>query len=449
MIPAIADERAQLRPNIVVFLADDLSLQDCTPYGSQDIATPHLAALAKDGMTFERAYVASPSCAPSRAALLTGLYPVTNGALFNQQKPRAEVRKWPAYFQALGYEVVAMGKVAHYATVQSYGFDHAAHFRYHEDDCVQKAVEWLSRRQSSKPLCLLIGTNWPHVPWPEKGALEPAAVQLPARNADTPETRTARSRYAAAVQLADRDLGQVREAVQRYLPAETLFVFSSDHGSQFPFAKWNLYEAGLHVPLLIAWPGHIAPGTRADALVSWIDLLPTLMDAAGGTAEASTGLAGRSFLPVLQGKATSHHEAIFASHSGDGDINYYPSRAVRSGQWKYIRNLDPTLEFHTHVDRRPGDSGYFPSWVAAAFASSEIAALVRQYHRRPAEELYDLSQDPDECVNLAGEAGCAENLQRLRALLDSWMLAVNDRGLITEETLRLQVRSAPSNPPHK
>ena len=148
-------------------------------------------------------------------ALLTGCYNFRNGAMFNQQRPRADVKKWPAYFQAMAYEVVAIGTVAHYDQVTTYGFDGAGFYKYHEDVCIEKAVEWLAGRKSDKPLCLLVGTNWPHVPWPQEGILSPDSLTLPAKIADTPETRLARTRYAAAVDFADRDLGLVRAAARR------------------------------------------------------------------------------------------------------------------------------------------------------------------------------------------------------------------------------------------
>ena len=163
------------RPHVVLFLADDLGWADCSrPRRRRTSRTPNMARLAADGMTFTHAFVASPSCAPSRAALLTGLDPMRNGAMLNHSRPRADVKKWPAYFQDLGYEVAAIGKVAHYAQVTDYGFDHASHFNYHQDDCVEAAVKWLAARKSDKPLCLLVGTNWPHVPWPKESTLDPA-----------------------------------------------------------------------------------------------------------------------------------------------------------------------------------------------------------------------------------------------------------------------------------
>jgi uncharacterized sulfatase len=436
------------RPDVVVFIADDLSAGDCSPYGGTDIPSPNMAALAREGLTFDRAYATSPSCAPSRAALLTGCYNARTGAMFNHQKPRDDVGKWPACFQALGYEVVAFGKVAHYAQVTAYGFDHAAFYRYHEDVCVDKAVEWLAARKSDKPLCLMVGTNFPHVPWPQREGVRPADLKLPARVADTPETRTARAHYAAAVTRADSDLGEVRGAARRHLPPDTLFVFTADQGAQWPFAKWNLYEAGVRVPLVVVWPGHVAAGRRTAAMVSWIDLLPTLHEAAGADPRsAAPGIDGRSFLPVLTGKADAHRDRVFATHSGDGNVNYYPSRSARLGSWKYIRNLDASLEFHTHIDRLPQDTGYWPSWVERARSDPQVEGLIRHYTRRPAEELYDLSADPDESKNLAGDAAHASELERCRAALDEWMTANHDKGIATDRGLR--PAPAPAQPATK
>jgi uncharacterized sulfatase len=422
------------RPNIVFFLADDMSVKDSSAYGNKQIPGPNMLALAKEGLTFDRAYATSPTCAPSRAAILTGCYNVRNGAMFNQQRPRPEIKKWPAYFQALGYEVVAIGKVAHYAQVTTYGFDYAAYYKYHQDVCVDKAVEWLAARKTTdKPLCLIVGTNFPHVPWPKQGMLTPETVTLPARIADTPETRVARTHYVAAVNRADSDLGEVRDAVRKHLPADTLFVFGADQGAQWPFAKWTLYEAGLRVPLIVSWPGHVKAGGRTNAMVSWLDVLPTLLEAAGADAKtAAPDIDGRSFMPVLTGAASEHRDRVFASHSGDGNINFYPARSVRLGNWKYIRNLDSSLEFHTHIDLRPQDTNYFPSWVEHAKTDKSIASLIEQYYHRPAEELYDLSNDPDELKNLASDPAHAADLTRVRAALDEWMKSSHDDGIATD-----------------
>jgi uncharacterized sulfatase len=130
-------------PDLVVFLSDDHTWRDSSVYGSPDIRTPNMDRLAAAGMTFDRAYVASPSCAPSRAALLTGLWSAKNGAEATHSRPRADLKKLPAYLRELGYEVVSFGKVGHYKQTPEYGFDLAKHFNYHEDIAIPEAVKWL------------------------------------------------------------------------------------------------------------------------------------------------------------------------------------------------------------------------------------------------------------------------------------------------------------------
>ena len=412
-------------PDIVVFLSDDQSREDCTPYGGRGISTPHIQELANGGLVFERAYVLSPSCAPSRAALLTGLEPAHNGAEANHSRPKAELKKWPAYFQGVGYEVVAFGKVSHYKHTAEYGFDHFAHDTFHDHAGIPAAIEFLKKRDkdSAKPLCMFVGSNWPHVPWPDADPhIELQKLALPGGSIDTLPTRQWRARYATAVAKGDQQLGDVREAVKRYLPAETLFVYTSDHGAQWPLAKWNLYEAGVAVPMIIHWPGKIAPGTRTRAMINWTDLLPTLLDAAG--APAPKDLDGSSCLPVLLGKSSQHRTKIFTTHSNDGKVNVYPARAVRAERYKYIRNLQPENKFTTHIDLpgvQLGQREYFATWEEAAQKDSQAAALLKRYHTRPAEELYDLETDPEEQHNLSDSADQQVVLAQLRQELDLWM----------------------------
>lgn len=429
------------RPNIVIFLADDLGWKDCSVNGGADARTPNIDRLAAQGMTLTRAFVASPSCAPSRAALLTSLDPMRTGAMLNHTRPRPSARRWPAYFHDLGYEVAAFGKVAHYGFVRDDGFDHASHFSYHQDDCVEAAIEWLKRRPAGKPLCLMVGTNWPHVPWPtDESAL--GRVSIPPTHVDTPETRSARARYLAAVANADRDLGLMLDATRAVFGDDALFLFTSDHGAQLPFGKWNLYDAGVRTPVIAAWPGRIKPGSTSDALVSWIDLLPTCLEAAGGepppSGPSDGQVSGRSFLPVLRGETDQHRDRIFLTHSGDGGMNQYPMRAVRRPQWKYIRNLNPAGEFHTHIDKAAAGDGrsYWDTWVAKAKHDPTAAATVRRYYVRPAEELYDVIADPWEQKNLAADPVHAGVLAELRADLDAWMAETGDKGMATERLLR-------------
>lgn len=423
------------RPNLVLFLSDDHSLLDSTVYGSKDVHTPNMQRIAAAGLVFDRAFVASPSCAPSRAALLTGLMPARNGAEPNHSKPRAEIRKLPAYLQSLGYEVVAFGKVSHYKHTVDYGFDFFAHDTFHDDVAVSEAIKWLRARTSTKPLCFIVGTNWPHVPWPKDAAPhDPARLIVPSVHIDTDKTREARARYYAAIDHMDTELGEVFDAARAVLgAANTIFLHTSDHGAQWPFGKWNLYDAGIRTPLIAVWPGQIRAGARTEAMVTWVDILPTLVDLAGGP--APTGLDGRSFAPVLRGSATTHRDRVFTTHSGDGSYNVYPIRSVRTAEWKYIRNLHPEYRFTSHVDlaQAVDGPGYFGSWLDAAKHDPAAAAKIRRYYQRPGEELYDLRTDPLELHNLATEPAQATRLAAMRDDVTAWMKDQGDTGRIYGE----------------
>lgn len=437
--------KAKNPPNIVIFLTDDQSQEDLTPYGGRGLRTPNMQRVAENGLTFDRAYVASPTCAPSRAALLTGMMPARNGAEPNHAKPHAELTKWPAYFQELGYEVVAFGKVSHYKHTSDYGFDYFAHDMFHDHQGIPAAVEFLEKRErgAGKPLCILVGSNWPHVPWPEEAdGYDPAEVVLPPGSVDTAKTRRWRTRYATAVTKGDDDLGLIYEAALATLGEETLFVFSSDHGAQWPFAKWNLYEAGIRVPLIVAWPGMVEPNTRTDAMVSWIDLLPTLLEAAGG--QAPEGIDGRSFLPVIRGNKKEHRHRIFATHTGDGRWNIYPARSLRIDRWKYIRNLHPEFAFTTHIDLAGnlGQRAYWSTWEREAKSDENAAAIVKRYHERPGEELYDLASDRDEQVNLAGDRRYAVRVREMREAVEAWMRDQDDQAIVPEEPRLLSDRDS-------
>src|SRR5262249_19211138 len=160
-------------------------------------------------------------------------------------------------------------KVAHYGHGPYYGFDTVAGEGFQRYEGISQAVEFLKNRKTEKPLCLMVGTNWPHVPWPEGDSYDPAAVKLPPTHVDTPQTRRSRTRYHAAVTKADDDLGMVLDAVRERLDRQNTYVFfTSDHGAQVPFGKWNLYDAGMRVPLIVAGPG-IKANSTTGAIVSW------------------------------------------------------------------------------------------------------------------------------------------------------------------------------------
>lgn len=410
------------RPNIVVFLADDLG-NNVGAWGDRNARTPNIDRLAADGLAFDRAFVSSPACAPSRASLLTGLMPARNGAIANQQAPLTTVRKLPAYLHDLGYQVVAFGKVAHYKQTGLYNFDYFANDSFHDPGGIAAAADWLEARRDKRPLAIFIGSNWPHVPWPvTTEGHDPSRLILPAKTVDTPETRNARARYYAAVSRLDAEVGSTISVVDRVLGPETFILFTSDHGAQWPFGKWNLYDTGTRVPMIVRWRSKVRPGSRTSAMVSWTDILPTLVDIGGG--KPATAIDGRSFAPLLRGSTSFEgRPEIFTTHNNDGSVNVYPMRSVRTDRWKYIVNLRPDYTYTTHIDlwvNRVDSGAYFPSWRHAAASDPAAKKIVDSYYARPTEELYDLATDPEENRNLAGDARYRTVLKSLRARLANW-----------------------------
>lgn len=425
LCPAAAspqDSQPRARPDIVVFLSDDHGVDDSSVYGAPGVRTPNMQRLAAEGMTFTHAFVASPSCAPSRAALLTGLMPTRNGAEANHTFKRDGVRSLTEDLKALGYQLAAYGKVAHGADGSRHGFD-VLEKRYD----AQTIAGFLDRRDASVPLALFVGTNEPHVPWAEQPAYDPAAIVLPPTLVDTPQTRFQRARYLTDVTQMDSELGEVFDLARRRLRPDTLFIYTSDNGGQWPFAKWNLYDAGIRSPLIAVWPGRVKPGSRSDAMLSWVDVLPTLIEAAGGRAPA--GIDGRSFLGVLRGAASRHRDEVYATHSGDGANNVYPIRCVRTRRFKLIVNLFPQYAHTTNTDRGGGSGQgrlYYAEWTAAAARDERAARTLRRYHQRPPEEFYDVLADPFELRNLAADPKYADVIAGMRQALNAWMKEQGD-----------------------
>ncbi|HEY0682298.1 MAG TPA: sulfatase [Steroidobacter sp.] len=424
------------RPNIVLFIADDLSWHDLGAYGNQDVRTPNVDKLAREGVTFQRAFAASPTCVPSRSSLFTGTYPMRNGAHANHSLVSADVRTLPQYLTALGYRTVIAGKT-HFGPREIFPFEYLPNSNVSPPgkpevlytDLGTPAIEALLKSHDQKqPLALVVAAHSPHVFWPDNNGYTPENFTLKPYMLDTPETRKALAKYYTDVTQMDREVGIVRAALDRYGYAKnTLFMFTADQGAQFPFGKWSLYEAGMRVPFIAVWPGHTPRGASNGAIVSLVDVLPTMVEVAGG--EAPQNIDGRSFTAVIEGKATKHLDAAFAAHTGDGKMNRAPMRAIRTERFKYIVNLRPDLRYGTHISEGDGVDGrdYWASWLKLAETDPAAARMVRRYQVKPVDELYDLTNDPFELVNLAGDPAYAGTQAELRGRLDAWRVQQGER----------------------
>jgi N-sulfoglucosamine sulfohydrolase len=431
-------QRSGARPNVVLFVADDLGVGDTGPYGNKQVRTPNLDRLAARSIRFDRAFAGSPTCVPSRAVLYTGLMPFRNGAHPNHSRSRDGVKSLAHYFQQLGYATSQAGK-RHFNPPSVFPFEIIKNSEAPEPGFESKPAlrldlntapvdRWLAGADKTRPFFLIVADHSPHVVWPDKAEYRVEDIVTPPNHIDTPDTRRARARYYTDITKMDRNLGSVLASLDRYGLAEnTIFIFTSDQGAQWPFAKWTVYDAGIRVPLLIRWPGVITPGSATDAMVSLADIVPTFIEAAGG--KAPEGLDGQSFLKVLRDSAQSHRENIFATHTGDREWNRNPARCIRTARYKLILNLAPEITYTTHIDLAKDHDGgreYWPSWEAEAKTDRRALAVIDRYRNHPREEFYDLLTDPYEVHNLIGDQKYADIIADLRAKLAEWRKGQGD-----------------------
>lgn len=430
------------KPNLVLFLSDDHGAEFVGCYGNKAVHTPNIDALAREGLRFTRAFAGSPTCSPSRAILFTGLHSARNGTMGNHTDCRPDISSLPVYLKALGYRVVAANKTDVRpqsvfpwellpATLPK---NPAVNRRYRPEGLdTAKVDEFLARHtreQPDKPLCLLLGDNAPHVVWEPNHDYDPATLPLPPIMVDTPKTRAALANYYQDISTCDRHLGEVTASLKRHgLEKNTLFIYTSDQGPEWPHCKWTCYDTGLRVPLVARWPGVIQAGATTSAMISFTDLTPLFVDIAGAT--PVPGLDGRSFKDALLGQTSRHDDFIFASHTGDGTMNMFPQRCVRDERWKVILNLKPENQWTTHFTKVmdiPGSHGdVYASWLEEAKTNAAAAQFIRTLEWHPRWELYDTEVDPYELNNLADQPAHTERAAALKARLRNWLGQQQDR----------------------
>jgi len=441
---AVVARQALARPNMLVIVADDLCWRDLGCTGNADVRTPHIDALAAGGMRLQGMFTDSPTCSPTRHALYTGLYPIRSGAYPNHTFVDEGTKSIFGYLRGAGYRVGLQGK-QHILPASSFPFEAIS-----DDPDAADAFREFITRAGGEPWLVVFASHDPHSPWtrgPRK-LYDPAKLKVPPYLHDNEVTRRNLAHYYAEISQLDAQVGACLAAIaDSGQQDDTLVVFVSEQGSSFPYGgKWSLYDNGIHAAAFVRWPGHVQPGSASDALLQYVDVAPTLLEAAGidpatidtGCADAAgnRGFDGRSFLGVLSGKLKEHRQHIFAQHTTVGVNGFrepYPSRAVRDARYKLIRNLMPQNEFWINGIH---GSDLFASWQHDAAGDPRLARRVRYLSHRPAEELYDLERDPYETRNLADDPKLAGVKRRLGQELDAWMKQQGDRGIATELNAR-------------
>ncbi len=445
--------------NVLFITADDLGPQ-LGSYGDEVIETPNLDTLAASGVQFEVAYVAQASCSPSRSAMFTGLYVHSNGqyGLTNASDfslhPHLHDATIPNILNRAGYYTGIVGKL-HVDPEEKFQFDERGRLDGRDvRGFAEFAGQFMANAEAARqPFFLMANYSDPHAyrsrdpqtgergPWtfldqvngiPET-LVEPGERTVwPFQKVDSPEQRERVAGYYNEVKRVDVGIGLLMESLKKHGHTEdTLVIFVGDHGPPFVRAKTTVYEAGLRVPFLVRWPGVSRP-MRSEAMVSTVDILPTILDATG--AEPAVVMHGRSLRPVLSDPEAEWREYLAGEFHMHGRP-FFPRRAIRDTRYKLIHNLLAGEVKPSHgVD---GDLGYRLS-REPRYEGTEVRSAFNTLSDPPEFEFYDLANDPWEFNNVAGQPEYKEAQERLAAALLEWRKRTDDPFLDPEFLDKLQ-----------
>jgi N-sulfoglucosamine sulfohydrolase len=403
-------------PNILYLHSHDTG-RYVQPYGHQ-VVTPNIQRLADQGLLFRQAFCAAPSCSGSRACLLTGQWAHVNGmtGLAHRGWTLNDYGRHIVHpLREAGYWSALIGEQHLSVDPAVLGYDHVVDVATTKVHAIAPAARQLLASRPPEPFFLSVGFFETHREFFEPSSVRDALYGAPpAHLPDTPQTRADMASFKASARSLDQGVGAVLDALdENGLADDTLVVLTTDHGLPFPGAKGTLSDQGLGVMLVVRGPGGFHGGHVTDALVSQVDLYPTLCELAG--APAPGGLHGVSLLPLVRREAARVRDVLFAELTYHAA--YDPMRAIRTRRHKLIRHFGDRLEpVLPNVDDSPSKD----LLVAAGWGRRP----------RPREELYDLLLDPGEMRNLAGEGPSADVEAELSAALATWMRETDDPLLV-------------------
>ena len=428
------------RPNIVWISNEDMS-PHLGAYGDRLARTPVLDRFARESIRFTHAFTTAPVCAPSRAAIITGMYQNAIGAQHMRTTedrvpelpgpylavPPFYVKAFPEYLRAAGYYTSNRAKT---------DYQFGVPFTIWDD--LGPAAHWRNRTDKSQPFFSVFNLEVTHESqiFPTSPArkgkplvTDPARISVPPYYPDTPLVRQELARMYDNIADMDRQVGEIlRQLEADGLADNTVVFYWSDHGDGVPRSKRSLYDSGLRVPLMIRWPA-MAPGianTVNDRLVSMIDLAPTVLAVAG--VEIPAHVQGRVIVGPKSGPVPNY---VFGARDRM-DQEYDMMRSARDSRFLYIRNFVPELPYAGHIIYR-NQSDIMQEWLrlqAARTLTGPAALWMRT--SRPAEELYDTESDPHQIRDLAADRTHSDTLAAFRKAVIDWMTRINDQGLVNE-----------------
>jgi arylsulfatase A-like enzyme len=411
------------RPNFVIMIADDMGYGDAGCYGHPHIRTPNIDRLAREGMKFTHAFLTCSSCSPSRSSIMTGRYPHSTGAKELHQPLPADQVVFAGLLKKAGYYTASAGKW-HLGNAAKENFDTVAGGGG-PSGC-EKWVETLQNRPNDKPFFLWLAAIDPHRGYQPNTIPEPHTPEdavVPPFLPDVPETRKDLAMYYDEVARMDGYIGRVLDELDRQGVADNTFVlFLSDNGRPFPRCKTTVCDSGVRTPFVVRWPGKVGRASICHSLVSSVDIAPTLIELAG--LKQSPTFQGKSFAPLLRDLTASTRDHVFSEHNWH-DYQAH-KRSVRSKRYLYIRNAFPDLPGTPPADavrsityqamRRLHAAGELPPAQLDCFVTP-----------RSAEELYDVTVDPDQLLNVAADPKYAKVLDEMRRVHEAWLRETDDR----------------------
>ncbi len=417
--------------NIMLLQGEDVG-RHLGCYGDSAARTPHLDQLAAEGRRYANAFTHAPVCAPSRGGMVSGRYPYSLG----NHHMRSTLANPPRTFAE---ELREAGYFVNWNTKLDFNFDPRDGWR-------DEASAWYEKPAPEQPFFLYENFDITHEsrmfpdvadaldnPPPEATDLEPhdpSKLTPPPHLSDCPELRGQLAKYYNAYSVLDAQVGaRLRWLDEQGLRDNTIVVFLSDHGRGFPREKRWCYDAGLHLPLIVRWPGELEPGTVSDELVAWVDIAPTLLSLAG--VAIPEDYQGQVFLGE---QAAPPRHCVFAGRDRMDEV-FDRVRVVRDKRWHYIRNYAPKLPWaqcQHYMEQQEIMGVMREKWRKGELHGDELAFFREE---KPAEELFDTDADPDCMNNLADVPSLAPVLERLRSELDRHLQTVNDLGSVTEEEL--------------
>lgn len=422
------------KPNIILFITHDqgqfLGCYD-TPQTPNSLHTPNLDKLAKDGIRFTNYFCTAPQCSPSRGSIQTSLYPHQNGlvGLVNRGWTLPPQNKtMPMYLKESGYTTHLLGLQHESIDAKTLGYDTVSKrmkdYKYDTKIMLGEYKNFFEEHKDDEtPFFANLGVIEIHRPfkiWSEP--VDSKTVIVPPFLPESDEVREDLGLFYGIINPIDETIGKILEILDDTgLRENTLFIYTTDHGSPFPRAKCTLYDPGIKTLLIMNCPNNVffQGGKVLEQMISNIDLLPTLLDFIG--AEIPEGIEGISFLPILKDTNLSFRSEIYTEKNYHD--TYDPMRSVRTKEYKYIHNFEPSESLYQ-----------MPVDIERSLSGQVLKDKIKL--KRPIEEFYELGEDPLELNNLAYDPACNDVLLEFRLKLHNWMKKTDDpllKGKIKDE----------------